>query len=62
MREGVKQLKLMHNGTKLPDINFSLGIAFLPEHGKDVKQLLDAADKALYRAKDSGRDRTEIAH
>ena len=62
LREGVKQLKLMHNGTKLPDISFSLGIAFLPDHGKDVKELLDAADKALYRAKDSGRDRVEIAH
>jgi PleD family two-component response regulator len=28
-----------------------------PDNGKGIKQLIDAADKALYMAKDKGRKR-----
>jgi diguanylate cyclase (GGDEF)-like protein len=34
----------------------SLGIAFYPDDGKDIKPLLLKSDRALYRAKAAGRD------
>jgi predicted signal transduction protein with EAL and GGDEF domain len=39
----------------------SLGIAGYPDHAGDVDKLERLADAALYLAKRSGRDRTEIA-
>jgi diguanylate cyclase (GGDEF)-like protein len=38
----------------------SFGIAFFPEHGATVGELLGAADRALYAAKANGRDRTSV--
>ncbi len=35
----------------------SLGVATYPIHGREAKILLEQADKALYRAKESGRNR-----
>ncbi len=42
-------------------ITISLGIASLPEHGLDAQELIDAADRALYEAKSSGRNRVCVA-
>ncbi|MFD0200263.1 MULTISPECIES: GGDEF domain-containing protein [Saccharothrix] len=42
-------------------ITASLGVAVFPAHGDTVDQLVLAADTALYRAKDNGRDRVETA-
>jgi diguanylate cyclase (GGDEF)-like protein len=38
----------------------SIGIACYPEHGDTVEQLLDNVDKALYRAKNKGKNRIEV--
>lgn len=43
------------------DLSASVGIAFFPEDGQDPKQLMKAADDALYAAKRSGRDRVVLA-
>ena len=43
------------------DLTISIGIAIAPTHGSTVAQLLDAADKALYDAKRSGRNQVRIA-
>ncbi|HET7529869.1 MAG TPA: diguanylate cyclase [Mycobacteriales bacterium] len=39
----------------------SVGVATLGEHGTTIKELLHAADLALYRAKVEGRDRVRVA-
>ena len=42
-------------------MTISAGVATYPEHGETKEQLLVQADKALYLAKQSGRDRVELA-
>ena len=39
----------------------SCGVATYPDHVRDVEQLRQAADAALYRAKQGGRNRVEMA-
>jgi diguanylate cyclase (GGDEF)-like protein len=41
-------------------VTLSLGIAEFPIDSKDVYELLDLADRALYRAKESGRNRVVL--
>ncbi len=38
----------------------SLGIALYPDHGDDFKQLMQCADRAMYRAKKSGKNRYAV--
>ncbi|OUM71032.1 hypothetical protein AUC60_25310 [Pseudomonas caspiana] len=40
----------------------SIGIALIPDHGLTSADLLKRADIALYRAKDSGRNATQLFH
>jgi diguanylate cyclase (GGDEF)-like protein len=44
----------------LGKITLSLGISSYPEHGSTLEDLLDRADKALYSAKKTGRNRTVL--
>jgi diguanylate cyclase (GGDEF)-like protein len=41
-------------------VTVSIGVAVLGQHGNDLFELLAAADVALYRAKDAGRDQVRI--
>jgi diguanylate cyclase (GGDEF)-like protein len=43
------------------DITISVGVAAYPEHGSSGKELVAAADAAMYRAKANGRNRVEHA-
>ena len=57
----VKNLRV-HQGQKVLDpITLSLGVAVFPSHGTTHRALLQAADVALYRAKETGRDRVCLA-
>lgn len=38
------------------NVSVSIGLAWCPQHGKTVTELMRKADQALYRAKRSGRD------
>jgi len=42
-------------------VTVSLGVATFPVHGRNKELLIESADKALYRAKDAGRNRVEVA-
>jgi diguanylate cyclase (GGDEF)-like protein len=39
----------------------SVGVAVFPEHGDSYASLVEAADRAMYRAKQEGRDRVIVA-
>jgi diguanylate cyclase (GGDEF)-like protein len=47
-------------GLDIP-LSASLGVAVMPEHGATPEGLLRQADRALYRAKELGRNRVELA-
>ncbi len=32
----------------------------MPDHGTDIGQLIDKADRAMYQAKDMGRNRVQM--
>jgi two-component system cell cycle response regulator len=42
-------------------VTVSIGVAVFPEHGKTVQEVLQAADDALYAAKNGGRDTYRLA-
>jgi diguanylate cyclase (GGDEF)-like protein len=62
IRRSVEKLEIVHNGRRIP-CTVSLGIAFTPGAASTPtsQQLIEQADERLYRAKDNGRNRTEVA-
>ena len=56
IRQGIKQLELKYENQNLETITVSIGISCFPGDGSDVNSLILAADKALYEAKEQGRD------
>ncbi len=48
-------------GRNLPPVTFSAGVATVPGHGDNAEMLIRAADRALYMAKETGRDRVVVA-
>ncbi|MES2072065.1 MAG: sensor domain-containing diguanylate cyclase [Pseudomonadota bacterium] len=59
LRLGVKALNILHAGNPAGVVTISIGVEdWYPQpHGADAAAFLQAADKALYVAKTSGRDR-----
>ena len=60
IRRGTGVVKVLTKDT-IVGVTVSLGVAVLGVHGADLCELLDAADRALYRAKRTGRDRVCLA-
>jgi diguanylate cyclase (GGDEF)-like protein len=61
LRTSFQQLSIKHRDIVLGKVTLSLGIAVLPDHGTTAVELLAAADGALLRAKEEGRDRVLTA-
>ena len=57
LRIAFRQLSIKHRDIVLGKVTLSLGVAALPDHGTTSVELLAAADGALLRAKEEGRDR-----
>jgi diguanylate cyclase (GGDEF)-like protein len=61
IRQRVKALAIPHIKSVVSDcVTLSLGVAGVSESQNSPKMLIEAADKALYRAKSGGRDRVAI--
>jgi len=62
LRSGVQRLALAHGAAPAGVVTISVGVAvFMPGSADSLQQLLAQADQALYRAKQLGRNRVEVA-
>lgn len=61
LRQTIHQLTIHYNGTLLEGLSASFGVAAFPSHGTTGPALLQAADVALYRAKQAGRNQVVAA-
>jgi len=52
-----KELKRKSTGENFGIITVSIGVSNMHHHGDDAEQLIERADKALYRSKQAGRNR-----
>ncbi|MEK6790710.1 MAG: diguanylate cyclase [Deltaproteobacteria bacterium] len=61
IRQAVRRLQLLYGGRPLGAVTVSVGAAVYPEHGLNARDVINAADEALYKAKAEGRDRLVVA-
>jgi diguanylate cyclase (GGDEF)-like protein len=61
LRQAVRELRVEDSGQVYAGITLSMGVALYPLHGRTIENVVRAADAALYRAKQEGRDRVVIA-
>ncbi|MFZ0817019.1 MAG: diguanylate cyclase [Candidatus Sulfotelmatobacter sp.] len=61
LRMQMKELTVLHQGRSMGMLTISVGVSVFPEHGASPKELMAAADAALYEAKRNGRDQIAIA-
>ena len=59
MRQNIANENIPHDSSKVSDhVTISVGVAtWLPERASSSEKIITAADKALYKAKESGRDK-----
>jgi diguanylate cyclase (GGDEF)-like protein len=60
VRAEIESGRLVYDGARL-GVTVSIGVAVWPEDGRDPAALVAAADRALYAAKESGRNRVVAA-
>jgi diguanylate cyclase (GGDEF)-like protein len=61
IQETIKRERFGGPGETALEVTVSIGVASYPEHGDNYQALVGAADRALYRAKQEGRDRARVA-
>lgn len=61
LRTTIAQYSFIINSDRQLQITTSIGISCFPSHGHTEDELLQAADSALYSAKDTGRNRVKVA-
>jgi diguanylate cyclase (GGDEF)-like protein len=57
----VKDLLRIEYQEQTLTITVSMGVAAFPDHGPGIKDVVNAADTALYQAKAGGRDQVVVA-
>jgi len=57
----MKKLTVLYQGKSMGMLTVSIGVAAFPDHGLSPKELMAAADAALYEAKNRGRDQVCLA-
>ena len=60
IREAIRSQPFGALGEKPVDVTVSIGVSAYPEHGNTFHEIVETADRALYRAKEGGRDRVEV--
>ena len=60
LREEVRALRVTHAGRTIHSLTISLGVAVYPDHGNE-KEVVRLADRAMYRSKQTGRDKVSVA-
>jgi diguanylate cyclase (GGDEF)-like protein len=60
VRREVEKGRLVHDGARL-SVTVSVGVAVWPDDGRDPAALVASADRALYAAKEGGRNRVIAA-
>ena len=58
--KGVRGVPIVHRGQELVGVTLSIGVSSWPECTETPDSLLGQADRALYRAKEMGRDQVEV--
>ncbi len=61
LRLEARELRVQQHGQSLGTVTVSFGVAAFPENGPTADAVIRAADLALYRAKNAGRDRVARA-
>lgn len=57
IRSGIEKLKIQNDKGEVTPVTASFGLAEYPTHGETPDELIENADKALYKAKNDGRNR-----
>jgi len=60
IRRALEKEQIVFEGARI-QLTASIGLAVWPEHGASPEALVAAADRALYAAKQGGRNRVVIA-
>jgi diguanylate cyclase (GGDEF)-like protein len=61
IRVAIEKLPLNYNDELFIKVTSSFGVACFPDQGKTVKEILQAADVALYQAKAKGRNQVIVS-
>lgn len=61
LRLNIRELTILYQGKSMGMITISAGVAVFPDHGATPKDIVAAADAALYDAKRNGRDQVAVA-
>lgn len=61
IRLAVSNLQIEHDGEILQRVSVSIGVAVTPGCADNIDDLVESADRALFRAKEQGRNRTVAA-
>jgi diguanylate cyclase (GGDEF)-like protein/PAS domain S-box-containing protein len=61
LRMRMRELTILYQGKSMGMITISAGVAVFPDHGTTSRDVIAAADAALYEAKRNGRDQVAAA-